>query len=127
MGRRWKDLRDGPVQFFHHAELFHAALAQLRVAHDAGDDPIRPLNFLLDDSNLLRRVGSAFFQGALQRKRRVVDNGQRILNLMGKLGRQSSGGAQLAFAHGELAGLLLGPALPFEQHLHTVAAERHQQ
>ena len=72
-------------------------------------------------------IGLPCLSAALQREGGVVDDGQRVLDLVGELGRQPAGGAQLAFAHGELARFLHGPPLAFQQHLHAVAADRHQQ
>ena len=69
----------------------------------------------------------ALFERPLQRESRVVDNGERVLDLMRELGRDTPRGAQLAFAHRELARFLHRPPLPFQQHLHAVAADRHQQ
>ena len=77
--------------------------------------------------DLLGRDGSALFERPLERERRVVDNGQRILHLMRELRRDTPGGAELAFPHGELASLLHCPPLPLQQHLHPVAADGHQQ
>ena len=126
-GGRGKDSLDGAVQFLDHVELFDVALAQLRVAHDLRDDPVGALDFLLDDLDLLGRLRFAFFEGALQGERGVVDDGQRILDLVRELGGEPAGGAQLAFAHRKLAGFLLRAPLPFQQCLHRIATKRHQQ
>jgi len=65
------------------------------------------------------------FERALKRERGVVDDGEGILDLMGELGGKAPGGAQLAFAHGEFAGVLDRPALPFQEHLNAVGADGH--
>ena len=83
-----KHLRDGAVEFLDDVQFFDAAFAQLRVAHDLGDDLVGARHFLLDDFDLLRDFGLAVAQGALQRKCGVVDDGQRIFDLMRKLGGQ---------------------------------------
>ena len=85
-------------------------------------------DLLLDDFDLLRRrVGLAVAQRALQRERGVVDDGQRIFDLVRELGGEPAGGTQLAFARGEFARFLGGELLAFQQHLRAVTAARHQQ
>src|SRR4029453_7262665 len=108
---RWKHSFNCSVQFLDNVELLHAPLAQLRVAHDLSDNPIRALNLLLDDPDLLSGAVPAILQGALERKSRVVDYCQRVLNLMHELSRHSSGGAQLPFAHCKLTRFFFGLAL----------------
>ena len=103
------------------------AFAQLRIAHDLRDDPIRMLDLLLDNSNLLGRDRFALLERPLQREGRVVDNGQRVLDLVRKLRRHAPRRAQLAFPHRELVRLFHRPPLPFQQDLHSIAADRHQQ
>ena len=83
-------------------------------------------DFLLDDFDLLRRAGLAVTQRALQREGGVVDDGERIFDLMRELGGEPAGGAQLAFARGEFARLLGRLPLPFQQHLHAVAQPQPQ-
>ena len=125
--RRRKHLGDGVIQFLNHVQLLHVAFAQLRVAHDLRDDPVGVLDFLLDDSDLLGRDRLALLERALQREGGVVDNGERVFDLMRELGRHTPGGAQLAFPHRELARFFHRPPLPLQQDLHAVAADRHQQ
>ena len=125
-GRR-KHLGDGMIQLFDHVQPLHVAFAQLRVAHDLRDDPVGVLDLLLDNADLLGRDRLALLERPLQREGRVVDDGERVLDLMRELGRHTPGGAQLAFAHGKLARFLHRPPLPFQQHLHAIAANGHQQ
>ena len=69
------NLKQGAVEFVHHAELFHPALAQLRVAHDLDDDLIRARDLFLDDVDLLGGPRAPLADGALQREGSVVDDG----------------------------------------------------
>ena len=124
--RRRENLRDGAVEFLDHVELFDVPFAQLRVAHDLRDDAVGVRDLLLDDFDLLRRVGFAVAEGALQRERGVVDDGERIFDLMRELGGEPAGGAQLALARGKFFRFLDGQPLAFQQHLRAVAANRRQ-
>ena len=108
-----KHLRDRAFNLLDDVEFFDVAFAQLRVAHDLGDDPVGARDFLLDDFDLLDRVRSGVAQGALQRKGGAVDDGQRIFDLVGKFGGQPAGGTQLPFARGKFLRFLDGPPLAF--------------
>ena len=111
--RRRKHLRDGAVQLLDHVQLFHAALAQLRVAHDLRDDPVRALDFFLDDLDLLGASRALPSLSARWReKAALLMMAERILDLVRDLGRQPARRAQLPFAHRELARFLLRPPLP---------------
>ncbi len=121
-----KHLRDGAVEFLDDVQLLNAALAQLRITHDPGDDPVGARDLLLDDFNLLRRAGFAGAKRALQRERGVVDDGQRILDLVREFGGEPAGGVQLAFPRGKFRRLLGGPPLALRQHLHAITAGRQQ-
>ena len=114
------------VEFLDDIEFLDAAFAQLRVAHDLRDDPVGARNLLLDDFDLRRDVGFAVAQGALQREGGVVDDGERIFDLMGELGGEPTGGAQLAFARGKFFRFLDGQPLAFQQHLRAVTTNRRQ-
>jgi hypothetical protein len=98
-----EDLLNDPIQFFGDTELFDPALRQLRVTHDLRDDPVGLGDFLADDLDLHRRSGLGVFYGPLQGKRHVVDDGERILDLMGELGRQPAGTVKLLVAPPPLA------------------------
>ena len=65
--------------------------------------------------------------GALQRERGVVDDGQRIFDLMREFGGQPAGGAQLPFARGEFARLLRGEPLAFQQQFQAGTTDRREQ
>ena len=101
-----KNLRDGAVEFLDHVQFFNAAFGQLRVSHDLGDDPVGARNFFLNNFDLLRGSGFAVAQGALERERGIIDDGQRIFDLMGEFGGEPSGGMQLSFARGKFVGFL---------------------
>jgi len=109
------------------ARFFYVAFAQLRVAHDLRDGPVGAGDFFLDDFDLLRGDGFAVTQGALQRERNIVDDRQRVFDLMRKLGSESSGRMQLPFARGKFFRFLGGQSLAFQQRLHAVAANGRQQ
>jgi len=64
------------------------------------------LDFFANDLNLLRD-GFAFFDRALQREGRVVDDASGFFSLMRDLGRQAAGRLQLLLALRELDRLLV--------------------
>src|SRR6266581_6969089 len=98
---------DGALQFFDEVNLFDTAFAELSVAHDLGDDPIGALDLLFDDFDLF---GGRFALGkrALQGIGGIIDDGQRVLELVGEFSGQAPGGLQLSFANGKLAQFLFG-------------------
>jgi hypothetical protein len=78
-----KDLFDGFVYFFRDVEFFHAALAQLGVTHDLGDDTVGVGDLLLDDLDLEGGGIFIFADGAFERVGGVADDGERIFDLVG--------------------------------------------
>ena len=94
-----------PARFPRQLQFFHAAFVQLRVAHDLGDHLVGPGHFFLDDFNLQGGGAFGLAQGARQRIGGVVDDGQRIFDLVGEFGGQPAGGMQLGFARGEFGRL----------------------
>ena len=104
-GRR-ENLRDGAFEFLDDVQFFHAPFAQLRITHDLGDDPVGARNLFLDDFDLLRRVGFAIAQGALEREGGIVDHGEGVFDLMGEFGGKPARRMQLSFAGGEFLGFL---------------------
>ena len=72
----------------------HAPLHQPSVAHQIGDDPIGAGHFFTDDGDLLGD-GLPLTDRLLQRVGGVVNDPERILQLMSDLGGQTAGGFQL--------------------------------
>ena len=79
----------------------HRCSMHATTAGETGD-LIRSFDLLLDDLNLLFRVGFAFLQRPLDGERRIVYDGEWILDLMRNLRRQPASRAQLALANGKL-------------------------
>ena len=76
--------------------------------------------------NLLRD-GFAFLDRALKGKGGVVDDPERILQLMCDLGGEPPGRLQLLLPLREFDGFLVHLALFVEEHLNAVTAGGHQQ
>ena len=91
--RRRKHLDDSLIHFLDQIQLLHMAFAQLSIAHDLRDDPVRVLDLLLDNPDLRGRDRLALFKRPLQRERGIVDNGEGVLDPMRKLGRHAPRGA----------------------------------
>ena len=78
-----------------------------------GDDAIGVADFLLNDFDLFGDARFAFLESALQGEGGIVDDSERIFDLMDEFGGHASSRAQLAFAQGKFARLFLRLALPF--------------
>ena len=121
-----KHAEDGLFHLFGNVQFFHAALDQSGVAHQLSNDPVRPFDLFANDLNLLGD-GFALLDRALQREGRVIDDAQRILELVRDLGRQPARRLQLLLALRELDRFFIDAALLVEQHLQSITTERHQQ
>ena len=125
--RRGEDPGDGVLDFLLEIQLLDAALDELGVAHQLGDEPVGLFDLLPDDLDLLGD-GLALLDGLLERVGGGVDDGERILELVGDLGRQAPGGRQLFAPHHQFALFLRGAAPASSmQCLQPVAPEGHRQ
>ena len=71
-------------------KTFHAAFGKLRVAHQLGDGLVGALDLLPDNFDLLGVHRLALLEGALDGVGGVVDDAERILDLVGNLRRQTA-------------------------------------
>ena len=124
--RQRKHLGHGQAQFVGEVQAFDMAFVELRVPHDLRDDFVRALDFLLDDLQMLGHIAPALLQGALQRVRGVVDDGERVFDLVRELGGEPARRAELALAQAHFVRLLLEAPLALGQHLDAVTTNRQQ-
>ena len=121
-GPRREDLPHGRVKLLDHVQALHVAFRQLGIAHQFGDDLVGPLHLLANDLDLFIHRRVPFLQRAVKTEGGIVDDSQRVLDLMSDLGRQPSCGAQTFLPDGEFRRLGFGPLLFFEEHLDAVTA-----
>ena len=91
-GRKY--LLDRTIQFFGDIEFFDLPLRQSGVSHQFGDDSVAPVDFLSNDLDLLSDC-FPFLDGALKSECGVIDNAERVLQLVRDFRRESTSRLQL--------------------------------
>ena len=110
------------------SSCLHPAFAQLGVAHDLGDDPVRALDLLLDDPDLLaRRRAVPVSARAAREKAALLMMASGFLiwcaNSAARRPAERSWPSRKANSRASSSHALLA----LQQHLHAVAADGHQQ
>src|SRR6516225_8391410 len=115
-----KDALEGAIQFLQQIQFLDMALGQLRIVHYLCYYAVGVLDFLPDNAELFGDIRLVVLESALKRINGIVNDGQRVLDLVSELRGQTPGGMQLTLAQPEFTRFLLNLTLALQQHLHTI-------
>ena len=90
LGSRRKHLLHRSLDLLGDIQSLDFPFGQLRVTHQFGDDVVRPLHLFTDDLQLLQTIAPAVTNRLLKRERRIVDDRERVFDLVRNLRRQPS-------------------------------------